>query len=208
MENTINYCCTSSFIFCNFRFWKIGNIPVLDWYIYLQLNLVLTPVSTNLLTRLLWFEAIPASWVYTMYWPYTNFNTGFIPASCHAKISHWPCIRIMLVWKFFKRTQYPWSSYMKILNIPNTRMELVCSDSVPDQYCNIQVPSRSIVECSSFCNGFPLTSCMHQILCEVFTTWWPKRSSVTHTKDFLYGKNASKLPNFENCSSEIAIFRQ
>lgn len=150
MENTINYCCTSSFIFCNFRFWKIGNIPVLDWYIYLQLNLVLTPVSTNLLTRLLWFEAIPASWVYTMYWPYTNFNTGFIPASCHAKISRWPCIRIMLVWKFFKRTQYPWSSYMKILNIPNTRMELVCSDSVPDQYCNIQVPSRSIVECSSF----------------------------------------------------------
>jgi hypothetical protein len=31
-------------------------------------------------------EAIPASWVYTMYWPYTNFNSGFIPALCHAKI--------------------------------------------------------------------------------------------------------------------------
>jgi hypothetical protein len=23
-------------------------------------------------------EAIPASWVYTMYWPYSNFNMGFM----------------------------------------------------------------------------------------------------------------------------------
>jgi hypothetical protein len=149
MENTINYCRTSSFIFCNFGFWKIGNIPAFDRYTYLHLHLVLTLVSTNLRTRLLWSRQYqPLGYI---------LCTGLIPNSIwglylpgamqksvfdHTSGSCW--------YECFQRgpnTQDQAS--MKILNIPNTRMQLVCSDPVPDQYWNIQVPSRPIVECSS-----------------------------------------------------------